>query len=99
MGTSEQLTSSFIPCRWRTGFVSSERIVEFRIRDEFYSAIVGEKDVVAREGQEDTEGMTPGWLRVYIVDEKEDSLLVDLPRETPVGRRFFIPPTLLEQPT
>lgn len=97
MKSESTLSQSYLPCKWRKGLFSSERIVEFEIDDRSYSTIVGDRDVVPESNEMDAEGMRKGLLRVYVVGKEGSSLLVDLPRETPVGIRFFVPPNLLRQ--
>ena len=92
----QQLRKAFLPCKITQGIFDDERIVVFTVRDTTYQTIADREDV--EENQEHAEdGWVEGRLQVYVVEENEERVLMNLPREaTGNGRRLSVPPGLLQ---
>jgi|SRR3989338_4668028 len=86
----------YLLCKVRLGSFERERGVIIEIPDaENITAIVDKSDVFP--DSKPTPGVIVGGrLRVFVVDEKKDKLIVDLPRETfSSGPRIAVPKELV----
>ena len=91
-------TTVLIGCMVSLGMFSSERIIEITLPDgRKISAFVDKQDVIT-EQEPTPAGPVRGQVRVSVVEEREDSVIIDLPQPSMTeGPRLIVPKTLLEQ--
>ena len=87
---------TYLRCTIGPGVFRHERQIKIDVEGQIYRAIVDAGDVV--ESTENGQVLSVGLVRVTVVSESNDTVLVDLPRETfSAGIRIFVPPELLQQ--
>ena len=90
-----QLKKAFLPCKIAQGLFEDERIIMFTVGETTYQTIADVEQVEEKEPGED--GWIEGRLQVYVVEENENRVLMNLPREASgKGRRLSVPPGLLQ---
>jgi len=62
------------------------RAFTLKLNGKIYSELTNREDIIMPENGENL-----GKLRVYVIDEQDDKVLVDLPRDTVNGRRVWVP--------
>ncbi len=93
--TQPKLKKAFLPCKIAQGLFEDERIVEFTVGETTYQTIAHKEQVEGKEPKED--GWIGGRLQVYVVEENEKRVLMNLPREAAGnGRRLSVPLDLLQ---
>lgn len=86
----------YLLCKIRLGSFERERGVIIEISDaENITAIVDKSDVLP-DSKPSLGAIVGGKLKIFVVDEKGDKLIVDLPRETfSSGPRIAVPRELV----
>lgn len=78
-----------IPCEIHKGLFPQEFFLVIRIGEEVVQ-LWADKDWVEQERDKD------GWMKVRVVREEEENLLINLPNETLFsGSRIFVPKTMI----
>ena len=91
----QKLKKAFLPCKITQGLFEDERIVVFTVGEITYQTIADKEQVEEKEPEKD--GWVRGRLQVYVVEENEKRVLMNLPREAwGNGRRLSVPPGLLQ---
>ncbi len=83
----------YLRCLVSQGVFESERIFTLETSGKVYSAIVDKSDVVYKGELKSGQGIE-GKVRVYVVKEEKDKILVQFPRDTINGWRAWIPKEL-----
>ncbi len=96
MANDPQQPSVTIACQVALGMFRDERGVEIQLPEGKIAALVDKNDVQVAHDPEPGQ-VVPGRLRVSVVEEGHDEVLVDLPRPSfSAGQRLRVPRRLLE---